>query len=410
MKDKELLQQSSEFCEKLMTEKLDESVFRYHNLTHVKEMMSVATWLAESYQLPKEEQVNIELACWFHDVGYAEGAEGHEGRGVEIMKSFMAERDVPEDRVAHISDLIMATEKSYSADTLSEKIMKDADCFHVGRKQFWEKTALLKAEIEQVQNVKLSEKDWFNENLKFLHKHNFLTPVAQTKYNNRKRKNILKLQKRLKNLADYEDKVLQIDPEGHDMSAKLAGNRADRGIETMFRVTLRNHNNLSVIADNKANIMLSINAIMLSIVLSSLASKLDTNPALTIPTVILVLVCVVTVLLAVLATRPKILGTKYSDEKFLNKKFNILFFGNFHNLPLDKFEWGIKTLMNNEDMLYTSLSQDLYYLGLVLSRKYKLLQYCYNVFAIGIILAVIAFIWAFTQMGVSPDAITSPAE
>ena len=394
--NKELIKKARAYCERIMGEEMAPQVYQYHNFSHVLEMKDVALSLAEDYKLSDDELANIEIACLFHDIGYKEGAEGHERRAVDRLKAFYNEEDISAERLDRIGKLIMATEMNGQAEDLSMGIMKDADCHHVGTKQFFARSGMLRAEKELLSGEAILEKEWLTENLQFLHNHKFHTPVAEATYNDRKRKNILKVQKQLKGLLEYENTVVEIDHEKADLAIELPANKADRGIETMFRVTLRNHNNLSVIADNKANIMLSINSIMLSIVLSSLAPKLDTNPALMIPTIVLTLVCVISVVIAVLATRPKISTAAYSDEAFMNRKFNMLFFGNFFRLPLDKFEWGIKTLMNNEEMLYSSLSKDLYFLGVVLARKYRLLWICYNVFAVGIILSAISFIWAFS--------------
>ncbi len=404
-KNKELIKKARAYTRELMSTNMSPEVYQYHNLAHVNDMKEVALSLAESYNLDEDEKANIEIACLFHDTGYNEGCEGHEARAVDMLNSFFSDEDISHNRLARIAELIKATEMSSPAGDLSNKIMKDADCHHVGTKEFFAKSALLKAEMEALKGENISEKTWITENLKFLHEHKFYTPVAETTYNDRKRKNILKVQKQLTGLINYESTVAHIDPEKQDLAMDLPANKADRGIETMFRVTLRNHNNLSVIADNKANIMLSINSIMLSIVLSSLAPKLDTNPVLIVPTIVLTVVCVVSVVIAVLATRPKISSSNYSDEAFMNKKINMLFFGNFFNVPLDKFEWTIKTLMNNEDMLYSSLTKDLYFLGVVLARKYKLLWYCYNIFAIGIILSAVSFIWSFSTLEPLPENI-----
>jgi len=52
-------------------------------------------------------------------------------------------------------------------------------------------------------------------------------------------------------------------------------------------------------------------------------------------------------------------------------------------------------MMQDRDYLYGSLTKDLYFLGLVLNRKYSLLRLTYTVFMIGIVVSVIAFALAF---------------
>lgn len=90
--------------------------------------------------------------------------------------------------------------------------------------------------------------------------------------------------------------------------------KPDRGIDTLFRVTLGNHTRLSGIADSKANILLSVNAIIISIALSSIIPKLDSpkNAHLVVPTFIMLMSSVVTIIFAILSTRPKVTSGFYS--------------------------------------------------------------------------------------------------
>ena len=95
----------------------------------------------------------------------------------------------------------------------------------------------------------------------------------------------------------------------------------------------------------------------------------------------------------------KLLLDKANYSKNYNAiKVNLLFFGNFHKMKLDEFEWAMGEMMKDRDYLYGSLTKDLYFLGLVLNRKYNLLRATYAVFIVGIILSVISFAVAF-QVG-----------
>ena len=124
--------------------------------------------------------------------------------------------------------------------------------------------------------------EWPNTDIQFLAGHNYFTVYAQIKYAEKKGKNILKLKdiqtKQSDKRAIEEDKVNKI---------KAKKEVPERGIETMFRVSFKNHMELSGIADNKANIMLSINAIIISISLSTLIPNFDENPKLILPTMVL---------------------------------------------------------------------------------------------------------------------------
>ena len=111
--------------------------------------------------------------------------------------------------------------------------------------------------------------------------------------------------------------------------------------------------------------------------------------------VILTLVCLLTIVFAVLATRPKLSSGKFKDEDVLNKKTNLLFFGNYHQMTLDNYVWGMKEMLKDPDYLYGSMSKDIYSLGVVLGKKYRLLRIAYTVFMFGFVIAVLAFVLAY---------------
>jgi len=170
-----------------------------------------------------------------------------------------------------------------------------------------------------------------------------------------------------------------------------------RGVETLFRVTINNHTRLSDIADSKANILLSVNAVIISVALSVLIPKLDSpgNIYLTLPTFVLLFFSVISIVFAILATRPKVTSTEFTKEDILNKKVNLLFFGNFYKVPYQDYEDEINKMMLDNDYLYNSLTKDLHYLGIILDRKYKLLRITYNIFMVGIVVSVLTFLYAY---------------
>ncbi|MCB0664421.1 MAG: HD family phosphohydrolase [Saprospiraceae bacterium] len=386
----ELTTKAELFARNFAQENIERS-YLFHSIEHFEETVAAAINIGQDYQLKENDLEDLVIAMWFHDLGFYDGWKNHEERSAALAEKFMQDHMISPDRIEKVKEYILATRQSAEPKNLIEQIVRDADTAHIGDKKYFATLGRLRGEWETNGDRKFTEKEWIKLNLNFLGSHKFYTTIAKNKYGDRKRKNLLKLQKQLKNLKEFE--LNKIEPNEED-PFNLASRKSDRGVETMFRVTLRNHNNLSRIADNKANIMLSINAIMLSIIISSLVPKISGNQELLVPTIILILVCLLSIILATLSTRPKITSAKYSDEKFLERRFNILFFGNFYQMPLEKFEWGIKNLMHDEDLLYSSLSKDLYYLGLVLAKKYKYLNICYNTFMIGLFIAAAAFIIA----------------
>lgn len=165
-----------------------------------------------------------------------------------------------------------------------------------------------------------------------------------------------------------------------------------RGVETLFRTSYRVNMNLSSLADAKSNIMISINGIIISIILGSISSKIDTNPWLIIPTIILLLGCLVSMVYAVLAARPRVSSKFITLDEVRKSKANILFFGNFARMDEDDFIEGMTDLIRNTDLVYLNMIRDTYGLGMVLLKKYQLLRVSYSIFMISLVTGVAAFV------------------
>lgn len=182
-----------------------------------------------------------------------------------------------------------------------------------------------------------------------------------------------------------------------------------RGIETMFRTSYQQHVDLSALADSKANIMISINGIIMSIIIAAISPKIDANPWLLVPTAVLLLSCLVSLVFAVLAARPRVRSGQVSLEDVREERANILFFGNFVNMTRNDYAQGMIELLQDTDRLYTSMVDDIYGLGTVLARKFRLLRAAYTIFMLGLALGVVLFIGVFIWVALSPaDAVTGP--
>ena len=379
-------------------------IYTYHNLGHTQRVVKSTVALIEGEKIIDNDAENLLIAAWLHDVGYINGFENHEERSKEIATEFLKKRNVGEDRIAQISSLILATKIGHDPIDLLEKVIRDADCAHFRSKSFGEISELLRNEWEESCEKTFSDSKWTKENISFLNKeHQFYTDHAINNWQKGKDKNLASLFKTLKK-QKQEEKKTKVKSEELAFKKNKAS-LPERGIETMFRVTLKNHITLSDIADTKANILLSVNAIIVSLVLSNLVSKLDnpSNAYLIWPTIIFTLFTVTSMILSVLATRPNVTSGKFTKEDVANKKVNLLFFGNFHKMSLPDFEWAMGEMMKDRDYLYSSMKKDLYFLGKVLDRKYKILRLTYTVFMFGIIISVISFAASFKMQNTTKN-------
>lgn len=176
-----------------------------------------------------------------------------------------------------------------------------------------------------------------------------------------------------------------------EKAAKEKNDKPDKGIETMFRISSSNHQRLSDMADKKASIMITVNSIILSAVLSLLLRRLEEQSYLTFPTFMLITISLVAMIFAILSTRPTIPGGSFAPAEVDEKKVNLLFFGNFYKMPLADYKEAMLKTMQDGELLYGNLIMDGYAQGIVLGKKYRLLRLSYNIFMFGLIASVIAF-------------------
>jgi hypothetical protein len=170
---------------------------------------------------------------------------------------------------------------------------------------------------------------------------------------------------------------------------------SSRGIETMFRTAYQVQMDLTGLADNKANMMISINGIIISIIIAAVAPKLDANPWLLLPTTIFLLGNLVSIVYAILAARPRVSTTPITLQDLENSQGNILFFGDFANLPEGDFVDGMLDLLGERLVMYETMIRNIYGLGSVLRKKFALLQVAYTAFMLALVLGVTSFIGVF---------------
>jgi HD superfamily phosphodiesterase len=391
-----LIEQAQDFVFNLLKDKLSSS-FIYHNFDHTSDVVAAVKILSEQEALSEEEFEILLVAAWFHDTGYVEGFENHEEKSVKIAADFLTDKGKSVEYINQVSTLISATLYCYEPQSLLEKIIKDADFYHFATENYNDRCELLRGEWKIVKQKQTSDLEWAQENLKMLTQcHEYYTDYALANWQVLKDKNVSLIQEKIKKMEEGKE-VKKEKKNKAEKPAKAA--KPDRGIDTLFRVTLSNHTRLSGIADSKANILLSVNAIIISIALSSIVPKLDSpsNAHLVIPTFIMLTFSVVSIIFAILSTRPKVTTGVFTRQDIEDRKVNLLFFGNFYKMPLDEYEWAVNEMMKDNTYLYNSMIKDLYFLGIVLERKYKLLRITYNIFMIGIIISFLAFFLAFNS-------------
>lgn len=384
----------------------------YHDLTHTQQVVDAAEQIAAHYRLQEQDRLVVMVAAWFHDTGYLLGNfRDHEDKGAELARTFLQSQQVPETIQQQVAGCIMATKMPQNPHNLLEEIVCDADLFHLGSKHYKERSKVMRQEVTATLGKDISSGAWAGTSLIFLENHQYFTDYCRVLLKQQKEENIAWLKRKMEKKLKEEEAIatpaeltagaVVISDNGKELKKKedkkdkeKKPEKPGRGVETMFRTTSTNHIRLSSMADSKAHIMISTNSIIISILLSVLLRKLEDNPNLIIPSFILLATSVVTIIYSVLATRPNVTQGRFTKDDIEKKKTNLLFFGNFHGMSLDEYNWGMTEMMKDANFLYGSMIQDVYHLGVVLGHKYRLLRIAYNIFMFGLIISVLAFITA----------------
>ena len=374
-------------------EKNQTEVLLFHTLKHTEKVVEHAKEIGAYYQLSEKDQFILYTAAWFHDTGhlFTTPAE-HEAKSVEIMKEFLKKHIDDQQLIDEIEKTIMATKLPSNPQTLLQQIMCDADTYHLGTEEFKSTNKKIKKEYDR-RKIKMPNKNWNENTLQFLQSHRYFTPYSNELLDKGKEENMQRLSKKMKKKdADVPvtDQLLQTE-ESKKGTVRQRNNLISKGIQTMLRLSSENHLKLSDMADHKASILISVNSIIISVILSVLIRRLDVDTYLTIPTIIFLACSVITIVIAIFATVPKVTQGVFSREDVINKKTNLMFFGNFYKTTYEEYKWGMGQMMQDPEYLYGALTKDIYHLGVVLGRKYRLISIAYYVFMVGIVISVIAF-------------------
>lgn len=361
----------------------------YHNQGHTERVCEAVLELGKSEGLGGDQLEVLEIAAIFHDLGFTETYEGHEAVSRQLAGTFLEQQEYPAEKQQQVLDLIDVTYPPKVPQTHSEKIMCDADLSNLGSPHYFEYLRALRHEWKAFLNQEYTDEAWYKLNYKFVKGHRYYTAAAVEAYDkqwNINRKQLKKLREEHRSPALGNDKSTvphQAVPAGAISNSKSA--------QTMFKTSLRNHLDLSALADNKANIMLSVNALIVTIVMPLASSYVSEYPQLVIPMLVLLVTCLSSMIFATLATRPIKMSGETSRQAISDGTSNLFFFGNFFKMDFSEYESGMLEIISDNKKLDSSIMRDLYFLGRSLGRKYRLLRICYTIFMIGIIATVLAY-------------------
>lgn len=374
-KNQDIVNKSKVFVEARFEKELP-SICTYHNLAHTQTVINSAALLAEAAKLNEEEKEVLILAAQFHDLGFIINAENHEDHSSKLAGEFLKKENYPNRLIQKITDCIQATKLNWQGEDRLCHLIKDADLSGLSFDNFQETSEGLRLELNARSDEKINKGDWRKQNIEFLENHIYLSAEAKRLFLKGKQNNL---------------KALKMSEEKRKKKKKLLTIGSSKSAQTQFKTALRNHIDLSSIADNKANIMLSVNAIIITVALPLLINRISEHKNLIIPTTILAIVSLISMIFATLSTRPIAMNGLTKKEDIKAKKSNLFFFGNYYNMTFENYEEYVSMVVANDEILDNSITRDLFFLGKSLGKKFEYLRWCYNFFMYGIATSVISF-------------------
>ena len=162
-------------------------------------------------------------------------------------------------------------------------------------------------------------------------------------------------------------------------------------VDNILRVNHGNQMRLGLMADAKANIMITVTSIVFSVTVANLD-----NEAIRWPLLGFAFGCFLALLFAIFAIipntdYPKVKGSNEIDRE--SPIFNPLFFGHFAHLDLHEYKEDYAKILMTDDGIYDSMAGDIFGQGKILAlKKYKYLKWSYTSFLWGMSSAILVFI------------------
>lgn len=384
---------TEEFVKHLLQEKLSAD-HRYHNLQHTLNMRTAALQLAAIQGLTPEEKEVLELACLLHDTGFTEIYVGHEAASHRIAKDYLTKHEYAAHKQAQVLQLINVTVPEAHPQNMVEQIIKDADYVNLASEKYLEFNEALRHEWAHFMDQHYEDPEWYKLNYDFLKNHQYFTPAARQLFEPQKELN----QKQLKKIVK-KGKTIKIKTSETGVPMPSIGD--SRSAQMMFKTALRNHLDLSNLADNKSNIMLSVNALIITVAIPLVSSYAYKASYIIYPMGLLMLSCLVSMIFATLATRPIKMTGYTSRAQIEAKESNLFFFGNFYDMTFKEYQEGIQQVIADEQDLDSTIMRDLFFLGRSLGMKYRQLRICYNIFMIGTVSTVLIFAICYGIWGIN---------
>lgn len=356
----------------------------YHNYELTHQFLAIIEAIAKETKASEAAKELTFLAGIFSFTGYLTNYARATETSMQEAEQFLAARNYSKAKTEKIKDLIRLLANQKTPVTPEQELFNDAYNALKYGETYAAKTPLLLLEQELMQHRNMSKEQWTSLQLQELLGVKFYTSFGKQRFESLIANNILSVKKQVDKYQRKGSIIIE-EPKTLGIFEELEGAVPNRAIQTYLRTNYRNHINLSAIADNKANIMISVNAILLSVLISLLSYKnmAETNPMVLMAFFIFFTTGLTSLIFAVLSARPKVTMVNKNITDIHELKKNMVFFGSYVHLDLAQYEQAVDAMFRDGALIYGNMARDIYFLGKVLDKKYRYLTNSYNIFMVG---------------------------
>jgi hypothetical protein len=337
---------------------------------------------------------NAVVATWFRYAGIQDIGAGQTNEMRELLHGFFNQVGYPQTDQVIVQEAIDTVLSGKYADTPVKQVVSDAVNSQLASPDFLENIILIRKELNKIKGEDRSELQYMEYFLSLFVKERYYTVFAREKYTKIRQRNFEYIEKRVREIKEdnHKEKKSKNKP---DTLPVLSS----RESEEMFKLAFRNYNHLISVADSKASLLINVNSIIISVMIAFVLGKIEKSIFILWPTIIQLIVSLLTILMAILASRPQ------SNSFLKNKKSNSVqrfFFGSFDmvdtaflQIKWEEYYQELSGLFRNDkETVYLEIYKESFNVRKVLSRKFCYLAMAYWIFLLGLLVSVISFVIA----------------
>lgn len=356
----------------------------WHQFARTNDLVAHCSTLALEESGTEEERLVLYTAAWFSYTGWLFDPAAPIAVSQQLAGQFLdAERVEAPVRDAVLAILPLADLQGQPHNAPGRILWDAALALHFGA-DYPDSQQLRRREAETLGGEPIAGAAWREAEYARMEDLAFHTPTGRAIYQPVLDHQRAELARRLQKAAERV-------PAAETAPATATPNSA---IQTYFRTSYHNHIHLSAIADRKAQMLLSVNAILISVLITvlSYSNLAETRTPLLIPITLFLLFGLSSLVLAVLSARPNVTRYPIARLPAPERREKLLFFGHFTQLDADRYVEEMSALLEEGPALYRAMHRDMYHLGRVLERKFRLVHMAYTLFLVGFLGAVISFL------------------